>query len=79
MDKKLHFLFGLAAAAFSLISIFIFVRFGAGWSVFFSCASLGIGYEIQQAIRKEGRPEVLDAAATALPGAIFLVGWLVLK
>jgi hypothetical protein len=79
MDKKLHFLFGLATAAFSLISMFIFVRFGAGWSVFFSCASIGIGYEIQQAVRKEGQPEVLDALATALPGFIFLIGWTLLK
>jgi hypothetical protein len=79
VDKKLHFLFGLATAAFSFIAIFIYVRLGVGWSVLFSCASIGVGYEVQQAVRKEGQPEALDALATTLPGIIFLIGWLLLK
>ena len=41
-----------------------------GLALFLGCAAFGVFYEWQQWYRKEGHPDVWDALATTLPGAI---------
>jgi len=41
-----------------------------GLALFLGCVAFGVFYEWQQWYRKEGTPDLWDALATALPGAI---------
>lgn len=41
-----------------------------GLALFLGCAAFGVFYELQQWYRKEGQPDVWDALATTLPGAL---------
>jgi hypothetical protein len=76
MDKKIHFLFGTLTVAFSLIFLAIDHSFGAGLAIFFATSSVGALYEVQQKIRGEGEPSIADAVATAAPGAIYFLFFL---
>ena len=71
-DKLLHIALGVCGLIAAAGGAFILTHFGHGWFFAFSTTALGIGYEVNQYVRKEGRVEVLDALATALPGWVAL-------
>lgn len=72
-DKLLHLALGVCVLAVAGCGAFIITNFGHGWFFAFSTTIIGVGYEINQYVRKEGKVEVLDALATATPGWIALV------
>jgi hypothetical protein len=71
-DKFLHIALGICGLIAAYCGAFVLTHFGYGWFFAFSTTALGIGYEINQYVRKEGKVEILDALATAS------VGWLAL-
>lgn len=72
-DKLMHIALGIVILCCSAIGAFIMLTFGIGWFFAFSTTAAGIGYEINQYVRKEGKVEALDALATAIPGWIALL------
>lgn len=72
-DKLLHIALGICGLVVAACSLFIFTHFGHGWFFAFSTTAIGIGYEINQYVRKEGKVEFLDALATAFPGWAVLI------
>ena len=67
-DKLLHLALGCLAAAVAYLALIVHSTFGLGPMLAFITTVVGIGYEAQQRIRREGRVEALDALATAAPG-----------
>ena len=67
-DKLLHLILGCLAAAVGYGCIVVHSVFGLGAMLAYVTTVVGIGYELQQRIRKEGQPDALDALATAAPG-----------
>jgi len=67
-DKALHVALGCLAAAVGYGCLIVHATFGLGPMLAFVTTVTGIGYELQQRIRKEGQVEALDALATAAPG-----------
>jgi short subunit fatty acids transporter len=53
-----------------MVSYWVLVLFGIGPFLAYHTTVYALLYEINQLIRKEGQPDLLDAAATALPGFI---------
>ena len=72
-DKLLHIALGICGLMAAAIGAFILMHFGLGWFFAFSTTALGIGYEVNQYVRKEGQVEALDALATAAPGWVALI------
>lgn len=72
-DRFQHIAIGVCGLVAAAVGAAILTRFGLGWFLAFTTTTLGIGYEINQYIRKEGKVEALDALATALPGWVALV------
>lgn len=72
-DKLLHVALGICGLVAAAFGTLILDYFGLGWFFAFSTTALGIGYEINQYVRKEGNVEALDALATAAPGWIALI------
>lgn len=64
-DKQLHIIMGavVALAAWGLVELA--GAFGVPVAMFAAAAAVGIAYEAQQAYRKEGTADPLDAAYTA--------------
>ena len=75
-DKLLHFGLGCVWLFAAMVSYWVLVLFGIGPFLAYHTTVFGILYEINQLIRKEGQPDLLDAAATALPG---FIAWGVLE
>jgi len=75
-DKILHLALGLLTVAAGYLALVVYFIFGLGPSLAFCTTVVGIGYEVQQCIRKEGQPDALDALATAAPGWL---AWLILE
>lgn len=67
-DKLLHLGMGLAAMAAGYVGLEVFRLFGLGPALAYITTVVGLGYEAQQYIRKEGVVDMLDAIATAAPG-----------
>lgn len=67
-DKALHLALGCIAAAVAYLALIVHSTLGLGAMLAFITTVTGIGYELQQRIRKEGQVEALDAIATAAPG-----------
>jgi hypothetical protein len=67
-DKALHLALGCIAAAVAYLALIVHSTLGLGAMLAFITTVVGIGYEAQQRIRKEGQVEALDALATAAPG-----------
>ena len=65
-DKLMHLAMGAAACAV----LFALHHMPLSAAVLVGCAALGVFYEAQQWYRKEGTPDVWDAAATTLPGLL---------
>jgi hypothetical protein len=75
-DKLLHIGLGCVWLFAAMVSYWVLVLFGIGPFLAYHTTVFGILYEINQLIRKEGQPDLLDAAATALPG---FIAWGVLE
>lgn len=75
-DKLLHAALGLLAGAVAYVALIVHSVFGLGAMLAYTTTVVGIGYELQQRIRKEGQPDALDALATAAPGWL---AWLILE
>lgn len=69
-DKLLHLALGVIAIMCAGIALLVYEQFGLGPCLAFTTTMVGGGYEVQQQIRKEGEPDVMDAIATAIPGWI---------
>jgi hypothetical protein len=72
-DKLLHIAFGICGLITAFMGALVLAHFGQGWFYAFSTTALGVGYEINQYVRKEGKVEALDALATASPGWVVLI------
>jgi hypothetical protein len=75
-DKLLHFGLGCVWLFAAMVSYWVLVLFGIGPFLAYHTTVYALLYEINQLIRKEGQPDLLDAAATALPG---FIAWGVLE
>ena len=69
-DKLLHVGLGVLAIACAYVALWINSLFGLGACLAYTTTAVGVLYEVQQWYRKEGQPDVLDAAATAAPGFV---------
>jgi hypothetical protein len=67
-DKLLHIGLGLVWLAAAFLSLGVLQLFGVGAFLAYQTTTYALLYEVNQAVRNEGQPELLDAAATALPG-----------
>lgn len=67
-DKLLHIGLGVIWLAAALVSFWVLKVFGVGAFLAYQTTTYALLYEVNQAVRNEGQPEILDAAATALPG-----------
>jgi hypothetical protein len=67
-DKLLHFALGIIAILCALAALIIHTFFGVGACLAYTTTMVGLLYEGQQWVRKEGQVELLDAVATASPG-----------
>lgn len=69
-DKLKH----IAAGAVSAIGGGLVAAVGHSWglpaAMVVASVGVGVGYEVVQRIRREGTPDVRDAAATAAGGAL---------
>lgn len=74
-DKLQHLAMGVAAALVALLAIRM-AALNLGAALAFVTTAFGVFYEVQQWYRREGKPEVLDAVATAAPGWI---AWLAME
>ena len=69
-DKLLHIALGVLACICAYVALWVNSLFGLGPMLAYTTTAVGLLYEAQQWYRKEGQPDLLDAAATALPGFI---------
>lgn len=67
-DKLLHLALGFIAIACAMLALWVRDRFGLGPCLAFTTTTVGILYEGQQWVRKEGEVSPVDALATAIPG-----------
>jgi hypothetical protein len=75
-DKLLHIGLGCVWLFAAMVSYWVLLLWGIGPFLAYHTTTFGLLYEANQAIRKEGQPELLDAVATAAPGWL---AWLVLE
>jgi hypothetical protein len=75
-DKLLHLILGCLAAAVAYLGLIVHATLGLGAMLAYVTTITGVGYELQQRIRKEGQSDALDALATAAPGWL---AWLILE
>lgn len=75
-DKLLHLALGAIAVTCALAGLWVLDTWGVGALLAYASTAVGVLYEAQQWVRKEGQVEFLDAAATALPG---WVAWVLLS
>lgn len=73
-DKLLHIALGGIAVACALAGLWVLDTWGVGALLAYTSTTVGLLYEAQQWVRKEGQVELLDAAATALPGWVAWFG-----
>ena len=67
-DKLLHIGLGIVWLAAAFLSLGVLRLFGPGAFLAYHTTVFGLLYEVNQAIRHEGQPDLLDAVATAAPG-----------
>lgn len=78
-DKLLHIGLGLIALPCAYVALWVNSLLGLGACLAYTTTVVGILYEVNQWIRKEGQPDLLDAVATALPGWVAWAGLEMLK
>lgn len=71
-DKVLHL--ALGALWLALIAPAFWLPLGPALA--YATTAFAVAYELNQRYRKEGKPEVLDAVCTALPG---FVAWAIME
>lgn len=69
-DKLLHIGLGIIWLAASTVSFWVLALFGMGPFFAYNTTVYGMLYEVNQAVRGDGEPDLWDAAATALPGFV---------
>jgi hypothetical protein len=67
-DKLLHLVLGFISIACAMVALVIYGALGLGACLAYTTTVVGVGYEVQQMVRKEGQPDAWDAIATAAPG-----------
>lgn len=67
-DKILHLALGVIACLAACAGMLIYTTWGLGPLLAFASTTVGIAYEGNQYIRKEGQVDAWDALATSLPG-----------
>jgi len=75
-DKLLHVALGVLWLMVAALVCWVQLRFGIGPALAASTTAYACLYEFNQWYRKEGKPEVLDAVCTALPG---FVAWAIME
>jgi len=75
-DKLLHIALGIVWLFAAMVSYWVLQLFGPGAFLAYHTTVYALLYEVNQAIRGEGQPGLLDAVATALPG---FIAWSVLE
>ena len=75
-DKWLHIALGIVWLFAAMVSYWVLQFFGPGAFLAYHTTTFALLYEVNQAIRGEGQPGLLDAVATALPG---FIAWSVLE
>lgn len=73
-DKLLHIVLGAIAVACATLGLWVLDAWGIGALLAYTSTTVGVLYEAQQKFRGEGQVELLDAAATALPGWVAWFG-----
>lgn len=74
-DKLLHLVMGVSAVVVTLLAFWL-SQWRLGAPLALMSTALGVFYEVNQWIRKEGQPDPWDALATAAPG---WVAWGILE
>ena len=74
-DKLWHLGMGVATVIGAAVVITV-AGYSFGFALALTTTLVGIAYEAQQKVRKEGEPSFMDAAATAAPG---FVAWAVIE
>lgn len=69
-DKLMHLKLGVPLAALVAVIALTGIHAGPGFAVALGSASLGIGMELNQKLRKDGTVEVLDAVCSAAAGVL---------
>lgn len=67
-DKWLHIALGIVWLFAAMTSYWVLMFFGVGAFLAYHTTVYAMLYEVNQAVRNEGQPSLLDAVATALPG-----------
>ena len=67
-DKWLHLGLGLVWLWAAMVSYWVLLLLDTGPFLAYQTTVFAMLYEVNQAVRKEGQPDPLDAAATAAPG-----------
>jgi hypothetical protein len=75
-DKWLHIALGIVWLAAAAVSWFVLQLFGPGAFLAYHTTVYALLYEVNQAVRGEGQPELLDAVGTAAPGWL---AWLLIE
>jgi ABC-type phosphate transport system auxiliary subunit len=75
-DKWLHIGLGCVWLCAAAVSWFVLQLFGPGAFLAYHTTVFALLYEVNQAIRGEGQPDLLDAVGTAAPG---WVAWLLIE
>lgn len=70
-DKKQHIVLGVVLIAYGLIGVWLFHHWTLGAAIAYYAVAGGIGYEANQAIRKEGEVSPADALATSVLGLAY--------
>lgn len=77
-DKALHAVGGALASIAVIVLVNVASWVGIGWACLLGSVLVGIGYEAQQYLRKDGTVSMHDALATAAGGALVaVIAWLV--
>jgi hypothetical protein len=75
-DKWLHLALGVIWVAAAMVSYWVLMLFNVGAFIAYHSTVYALLYEVNQGVRGEGEPSLLDAVATAAPGWL---AWLALE
>ena len=69
-DKLLHIALGVLWLCATAVNLLVYTFFGLGPALAYGTTVYAILYEVNQWVRKEGKPDPWDALATAAPGFV---------
>jgi hypothetical protein len=70
-DKQQHIALGVVLIAYGLGGAWLWQHVGLGAAIAYYAGVGGIGYEVNQAVRREGEPSPADALATSVAGLLY--------